>query len=43
MKTSLLARLADRLILVPTTHRLETEGKVRRALRFGQGQLDVWM
>jgi pimeloyl-ACP methyl ester carboxylesterase len=43
MKPSLLARLADRLILVPTTHEIETEGKSRLALPFDQGELEVWV
>ena len=42
MKTTFLTRFADRLILVPTRHAIDTPGKSRRLIPFGDGQLEIW-
>ena len=38
----MLARLADRLILKPSTHVIPTEGKARRTVSMGSEQIEVW-
>ena len=42
MGQPLLSRLVDRLVLQPTRHPLPPEGKSRRLISFGEGQLEVW-
>jgi pimeloyl-ACP methyl ester carboxylesterase len=42
MKDTLLSRLADRLILRPTTHRIPVDGKSRRELALGDDRIEVW-
>src|ERR1043166_2680106 len=32
----------DRLILFPTTHRVETHGAVRKTIPFQKGELEIW-
>lgn len=36
------APLPDRLVLFPTTSRLETRGAVRKAIPFQSGELEIW-
>ncbi len=38
----MLSRFADRCIFCPTTDKLPTEGKTRRAIPFRGGELEVW-
>jgi pimeloyl-ACP methyl ester carboxylesterase len=38
----MLSRLADRLILCPTCHPLDTDGKLRRVVEFADGTLELW-
>ena len=39
----MLARLADKIILKPTTHPISTEGKARRSIVYGEGRFEVWI
>ena len=39
---SMLSRLADKIILLPTTDPIPTDGKTRRELTFGAGTFEVW-
>jgi pimeloyl-ACP methyl ester carboxylesterase len=43
MKSTFLTRLTDRLILVPTRHVIDTSGKTRQLIPFGDGKIEVWM
>lgn len=36
-------RLADRIILCPSRHAIEADGKQSRQIPFGDGQLEVWI
>ena len=38
----LFAGLPDRLILFPTTHRIDAGGAVRKAIPFENGELEIW-
>ncbi len=42
MRRSLLTWLTDRLILCPTRYPLDAEGKVRRLVPLGGGQVEIW-
>lgn len=42
MKRTFLTRLADRLILCPTTHAIPGNGQSRRVVPFGEGDLEIW-
>lgn len=42
LTTISLAPLPDRLILFPTTHRIEAGGATRTALDFAGGELEIW-
>lgn len=34
--------IADRMIMCPTRHRIETPGKIRRTIPYAKGELEVW-
>lgn len=42
MANSLLARLADRLVLCPTRHEIPPGDKTERRIAFGAGDLQIW-
>ena len=42
MKDTFLSRLADWLILCPTTHRIPADGKSRRTIALGDDQIEIW-
>ncbi|MBP86231.1 MAG: hypothetical protein CMJ64_05875 [Planctomycetaceae bacterium] len=39
----MLTRLADKVILQPTTHPIPTDGKARRTISFPEGTFEVWI
>jgi alpha-beta hydrolase superfamily lysophospholipase len=39
----MLKRLADRLVLKPSTHPIESLNSVRSSFRFGKGELEIWV
>jgi pimeloyl-ACP methyl ester carboxylesterase len=42
MKETFLSRLADRLILRPSSHAIPVDGKSRHLVPFGEGELEIW-